>query len=134
MHGCGKDLQRSPALGRALLLLLLVAGLLGMHGFAQVVGHPTSSGAHVGAPLHTTVEDPVPAPGEHHPSGVHDALMGCVLALVGIATFAAALRGAGRRRSARTSDRSPAAPVDVVHQAVLPPGPPQHLALCVQRV
>ena len=88
--------------------------------------------------------DPAPGPAAHDPSRspvpgpehLHDALVGCVLALVGVAALVVAagvlLRG---RAPAVRRDRSGRSAALVARlRRLLDPGPPLLLSLCVQRV
>jgi hypothetical protein len=137
---------RASTAGRVAALVLLLAGLLGMHGFADLVGPSTTAGHQTEHVAGATHDHSAPASqvattaavgsggGTHgHPDLAHDLLMGCVLALVGVAAVALLGRAphsgtpAGAWSDPRVRRLAAALPPP-------PPGPPLRLTLCVQRV
>jgi hypothetical protein len=145
VHQVRQAVGRASTAGRVAALVLLLAGLLGMHGFADLVGPSTTDGhrtEHVAGAMHDhgapasqaeTTSAVGSGGGTHgHPDLVHDLLMGCVLALVGVAAVALLRRAphsgasAGAWSDPQVGRLAAALPP--------PPGPPLRLTLCVQRV
>ena len=155
MRSWRRALRRATVPGRLLLVVALLAGVLAMHGLAdllpatagpvatEVAGPVATEGvaathahhavADLGSAGHALPGAPAsPAPGPDH---VHDALVGCVLALVGVAALvvaAAVLRGRGVPVAVHRRGQGRRAPAPL--RRLLDPGPPLLLTLCVQRV
>ena len=157
MRSWRRALRRATVPGRLVLVAVLLVGVLSMHGLADLLpatagpvateaAGPVATEGAAEAHAHHAVTDvgpaghgaagtpPSPVPGPDH---VHDALVGCVLALVGVAALvvaAAVLRGRGLPVALvdRDPGRGRRAPAPL--RELLDPGPPLLLSLCVQRV
>ncbi|MFC5381575.1 DUF6153 family protein [Aquipuribacter nitratireducens] len=126
---------RSSTGVRLAAILLLVAGVLGMHGVVDLVG--TGAAAHTAAAGHHadvtggTVGPTAPGHGDHG-SPVHDVLVGCVLALVGV-VVTLAVRISRRAATGSPSVRDRLEPLAAAPALRLVPPPPR-VRLCVMRV
>jgi len=146
MDGWGRRAIRATDATRVVVLPLILAGFLAMHGFLAV---SSASGSHDPAPsvvpahaMAAVTPGPAgddgplePGPGGHAPLDHHGVLAGCVVALVGVALLSVRVLSTLRRRPLLTgrTDRLAAAVRHVVVAGPVGWSLPR-VSLCVIRV